>query len=406
MKRSSPNEVCTVQMLWEGSQCPKSASETPPAGRGFTLVELLVVIAIIGILVALMLPAIQSSRESARRASCTNKISQLILALHDYDGAHEHFPAGTINPTGPIKNLPVGQAISWIAPILPYIEERALSANIDMSLSAYDQKNDRARQTTIELLICPSCPANDSPFSNYAGCHHDVEAPIDVNNRGVLFLNSKITRDDLKDGAGYTIFLGEKLPDDYDLGWLSGTPATLRNTGTPLNQTSRKTAGGTALPWVYDYATGETIWQWDNQQIDPISGEMVDTPPAETPEAPTNESPEGVAEGKPKKGPDAEATAQKDPPPDPTAKEVVAEAPPTDKELIPDKNGLLPHSRLGGNPTAPLAVGGFASAHHGGLNFAFGDGSVRFISDSVSASLMGRLANRADGQIVDGKELP
>lgn len=384
----------------------------------FTLVELLVVIAIIGILVSLMLPAIQSSRESARRASCTNKISQLILALHDYDGAHEHFPSGTINPTGPIKNLPVGQAISWIAPILPYVEERALYQNVDMSVSAYDQKNDRARQTTIELLICPSCPASDLPYSNYAGCHHDVEAPIDVNNRGVLFLNSKITRDDLKDGAGYTIFLGEKLPDDYDLGWLSGTPATLRNTGTPLNQNT-KGSGSASFPWIYNYATGETTWQWDTQQMDPISGEMVETPPvddlsespAEDATSPKTETNEAVVDGNtPKDSPTPEATENKDAtndaPAEAVAKEGAAEAPPVDKELIPDKNGLLPHSRLGGNPLAPLAVGGFASRHHGGVNFAFGDGSVRFISDSVSASLMGRLANRADGQIVDGKELP
>jgi prepilin-type processing-associated H-X9-DG protein len=66
---------------------------------------------------------------------------------------------------------------------------------------------------------------------------------------------------------------------------------------------------------------------------------------------------------------------------------------------------MLPRSRLGGNATSPLAVGGFASSHTAGVNFAFGDGSVRFISDDISASLLGRLANRADGQIVDAKEL-
>src|SRR5215213_9018199 len=176
----------------------------------FTLVELLVVIAIIGILVSLLLPAIQASRESARRASCTNKMSQLILAVHDFEAAHEFYPAGTVNPTGPIQNLPNGQHISWIVRILPYIEEQLLYQNIDTALSAYHQKNDRARQTTVEQLICPSNPADAWPYSNYAACHHDVEAPIDATNRGTFFLNSRLTRDEIKDGAAYTLFIGEK----------------------------------------------------------------------------------------------------------------------------------------------------------------------------------------------------
>src|SRR5262245_27516639 len=225
---SLPNRIDCRQVGATSRVAPGTRTRTGPprlvgpTACGFTLVELLVVIAIIGILVALLLPAIQASRESARRASCTNQISQLILAVHDYEAAHEHYPAGTVNPTGPIQNLPNGHHISWVARILPYFEERVLYDNLDLSLSAYHQKNDRARQTTISMLICPSCSADEWPYSNYAGCHHDVEAPIDANNRGVLFLNSRIARDDLKDGATYTIFLGEKLPDDYDLGWLSG----------------------------------------------------------------------------------------------------------------------------------------------------------------------------------------
>src|SRR5262245_7270384 len=159
----------------------------------FTLVELLVVIAIIGILVALLLPAIQASRESARRASCTNNLSQLSLAVHEYEASHEYFPAGTVNPKGPIQNLPNGQHISWIVRILPYFEERTLFDHIDTSLSAYHHKNDRARQTSINTLICPSSPEDDWAFSNYAGCHHDSEAPIDANNNGVFFLNSRLT---------------------------------------------------------------------------------------------------------------------------------------------------------------------------------------------------------------------
>src|SRR5829696_5495312 len=107
--------------------------------NAFTLVELLVVIAIIGILVSLLLPAIQASRESARRASCTNKMSQLILGVHDYESAHEFYPAGTVNPAGPIQNLPNGQHLSWIVRVLPYVEEKVLYESIDTSLSAYHQ---------------------------------------------------------------------------------------------------------------------------------------------------------------------------------------------------------------------------------------------------------------------------
>jgi hypothetical protein len=71
---------------------------------------------------------------------------------------------------------------------------------------------------------------------------------------------------------------------------------------------------------------------------------------------------------------------------------------------VPDENGLLPHSRQGGNPKAPLAVGGFSSSHPIGVNFALGDGSVRFIADKVSEGLMRRLAHRSDGKIIDAVE--
>jgi prepilin-type N-terminal cleavage/methylation domain-containing protein/prepilin-type processing-associated H-X9-DG protein len=374
----------------------------------FTLVELLVVIAIIGILVALMLPAIQASRESARRASCTNNMSQLILAVHDYEAAHEFYPAGTVNPTGPIQNLPNGQHISWIVRILPYIDERALYEQIDTSLSAYKQKNDRARQTTIRQLICPSSWEDEWPYSNYAGCHHDVEAPIDTTNRGVFFLNSRLTRDDIKDGAAYTLFLGEKLVNDFDLGWMSGTPSTLRNAGSPLNQNRGRATTVTIPPWVFSYAKNDAQWQWKNQAVDPAVGEVGGVPPtqaAPSPAAPPTNAPSGTPAN-----PASETPKPKDAPKQSPKEGEVAKPPAeakvaTSPDLTPDKDGMLPHSRLGGNATSPLAVGGFASSHTTGVNFAFGDGSVRFISDDISAGLLGRLANRADGQIVDGKEL-
>jgi prepilin-type N-terminal cleavage/methylation domain-containing protein len=381
--------------------------------RAFTLVELLVVIAIIGILVSLLLPAIQASRESARRAMCSNNFRQIILAVHDYENAHEHYPAGTVNDAGPIRNVPKGHHISWIARILPYLEEKALFANLDLSLSAYHHKNDAARQTVISTLLCPSNPSSDEPYSSYVGCHHDVEAPIDADNRGVFFLNSRLTRDDIKDGAAYTLFIGEKLIEDSDLGWLSGTPATLRNTGSPLNRLNSN-SGWTAgsLQWLYSYERESGDWAWSNEQLDPITGETLQLnpetgvyEPAEgIPAAEVDETPPtGVAaaptEGEPQPNNDASEPTGNDSPPNELIAELGAKP-----ELKPDANGLFPHSRLGGDPAKPLAVGGFSSRHADGVLFALGDGSVRFIADDVSASLMGRLANRADGTTVDARE--
>src|SRR6476646_8785498 len=94
--------------------------------RAFTLVELLVVIAIIGVLVALLLPAVQAAREAARRVSCVNNITQLGLSLHNYEFHYESLPAGVTNPEGPIRNEPQGIHVSWIITILPYLEQNAV----------------------------------------------------------------------------------------------------------------------------------------------------------------------------------------------------------------------------------------------------------------------------------------
>ena len=83
-------------------------------------------------------------------------------------------------------------------------------------------------------LSCPSSGARgDIPC--YAACHHDKEKSIDANDNGVFFLNSVVRYDDITDGSSHTIFIGEKLPDAWDLHWLSGTRSTLRNTGVPID---------------------------------------------------------------------------------------------------------------------------------------------------------------------------
>ena len=197
------------------------------SARGFTLVELLVVIAIIGILVSLLLPAIQAAREAARRSTCQNNVRQLILALHSYELANERFPSGVTNDMGPIRSVAEGNHTSWLAHILPQLDERTRAKNLDYGLGAYDAKNAYIAGLPLAVTQCPS-GRSEGAHSSYAGVHHNVEAPIDEDNHGTLFLNSGVTFDDLHDGSAYTLLVGEKITHpQYDLGWLSGTRATL-----------------------------------------------------------------------------------------------------------------------------------------------------------------------------------
>ena len=209
---------------------------SPPSREhpGFTLVELLVVIAIIGILISLLLPAVQAAREAARRASCMNNLMQVGLALHHYELAHETLPPGVVEAKGPVRSEPIGYHMGWMVQILPHIEERNAFRLIDFTKGAYDKRNVQVRSHRISSYLCPSSTFGGG-LSSYAGCHHDVESPIDKDNHGVLFLNSRISHRDVLDGTPYTIFVGEKTCEGQDLGWMSGTRATLRNTGTVLN---------------------------------------------------------------------------------------------------------------------------------------------------------------------------
>jgi hypothetical protein len=196
--------------------------------RAFTLVELFIVMAIIMVLVGLMLPAIIQVRDAARRLQCSNNLMQIGLALRNYESAHGCLPPGSVDPNRPIKSEDKGYHVGWVVQILPQLDQPNIYASYDFSVGIYDKKNLRAAQVVIETLRCPV-----SGSLSYSACHHDVEAPIDIDNRGVMFLNSSIRREDIHDGASNTIFVGESGP--FGLGWASGTRATLRNTGTPIN---------------------------------------------------------------------------------------------------------------------------------------------------------------------------
>ncbi len=118
------------------------------ARRAFTLVELLVVIAIIGILIALLLPAVQAAREAARRSQCTNNLKQIGLAIHDYmDVCRTHFPPGSPGRT----------RHGFFSLILPFLEQTSVYKDLTLSGSAHSETH---RYTEIPGYVCPSYPGD------------------------------------------------------------------------------------------------------------------------------------------------------------------------------------------------------------------------------------------------------
>ncbi|HEV3344070.1 MAG TPA: DUF1559 domain-containing protein [Pirellulales bacterium] len=320
--------------------------------RAFTLVEVLVAIAIIGILIAMLLPAVQAARETARRHCCANNLSQLVIAVHHYAAAHRVLPPGTIEAGGPIQSRPVGYHLSWVARILPFIEQGNVYDQIDFSVGAYHAKNAAMRQLRLPLLRCPSSRAWGC---SYAGCHHDVEGPIDVDNHSVLFLNSVVGWHDIGDGRAETIFLGERLDGGFELGWTSGTRSTLRNTGTPINCTS--TPGGPLASVVDLGVVG-------SQRV------AVEKP---VPAAQYVTRPVWNFQGDGSVNDDSLPEHEYQPPPLPS-----------------------------GTPGA-LVVGGFESQHVTGAQFAFGDGSVRLLSQDIDVVTYQRMGHRCDGELLDDR---
>lgn len=305
--------------------------ERRPLGRpGFTLVELLVVLAIIGILVGLLLPAVQQARETARRLNCQRNMSQIALSVHAYESSFGRFPAGVVGSKGPIRNVPFGYHHNWIGAVTPYLDLPNLYRAIDYSVGVYDPKNTKARQALPPIL---SCPSSFTSTSCYAGVHHSQEAPIDTTNDGMLFLNSRLRILDVPDGLSTTLLIAEKMPLGIDLGWMSGTRSSLRNTGSILFHQSRFNAGSISI------SIGD-----DSSSFAP-SDLTLDTSQEEM--------------------------------------------------FVYQKTGYL--EDYAGFPSTVLEVGGMASAHNAGLNVSFADGAVRFLPVTVDRVVLQQCASRLDG---------
>ncbi len=211
--------------------------------KAFTLVELLVVIAIIGILMALLLPAVQASREAARRTSCTNNLKQIGLALHMYHDTHQRLPAGWVG-FDPGTSRPHWYGVpgwGWAARLLPFIEQNTVYKSlVRLELPITDPANDAARLFPLKIYRCPSDVGGKTfvlpgggPYlgsgsyspvelaiGNYMGVFgtldlHDVCDPGSPQYNGcagdgAFFLNRGVQFRDVRDGLSQTLVAGER----------------------------------------------------------------------------------------------------------------------------------------------------------------------------------------------------
>ena len=276
------------------SPIPSLLFSSPPGGRrmrtaprrpnpAFTLVELLVVIAVIGVLVGLLLPAVQAAREASRRMSCSNNLKQVGLALHNYESAFGQLPAGyrSFDRYAQITSLDAEDydpvtwdaraGWAWSAAILPQLEQPALYEAIDFGSPLWDPRAAPARETTLRAYLCPSVTGGDDPFTvvdgvnapltkrgspvrlgrtHYVASHGQAEAWDETSGPagglggdvsrvadGPFFRNSRTQFRDVRDGLSNTVFVGEHTSRLSDKAWPGIVPGAFVHPkfATPVN---------------------------------------------------------------------------------------------------------------------------------------------------------------------------
>ena len=311
--------------------------------RGLTLVELLVVIAVIGILVALLLPAVQAARESARRTHCANNLKQLTVAAHNYHDTHDSFPPAFI--LVPTKGSFAGGTTLWVE-LFPYLEEHNLQWAWDYSDYRKNLRGGRNATSAhvIEVLLCPSHPRLENPvdWTNtsqhwpnlawadgfYAASHYGGNGgtlPFNLfsapSEDGVFFQSSRVRLADITDGTSNTFLFGERSQEDpeYD----------------------RLTAA-------FDPGSGPLVkigtWSWAGHSAG--STNSLSTP-------------------------------------------------------VPINYRVPPLPNAGDQLWLIFRQSAFGSDHPGGATFAFADGSVRFIADDLPLKQLQALSTRAGEEVTE-----
>jgi prepilin-type N-terminal cleavage/methylation domain-containing protein/prepilin-type processing-associated H-X9-DG protein len=200
--------------------------------RGLTLVELLVVIAVIGVLIALLLPAVQAAREAARRTGCLNNLRQMGIAMHHHHNVHGAFPPGgvehrwMINPQTGRRYGAAGRQLAWSVFLLPYLEQEPLFGRLDVEKPFDAPENAESAATILSVYICPSTPGGDRLVSGRGPCQYGgiygerITGPNDP-PKGVMLYDRAISIAQITDGTANTLAISEDS-EHADGQWING----------------------------------------------------------------------------------------------------------------------------------------------------------------------------------------
>jgi prepilin-type processing-associated H-X9-DG protein/prepilin-type N-terminal cleavage/methylation domain-containing protein len=312
----------------------------------YTLIELLVVIAIIAVLIGLLLPAVQKVREAANRIKCQNNLKQLALAAHNFHDARCEFPTG-LHMGVKTADGRWAEGTSWMAELLPYIEQDNLSRKWDLG----DFRNNVAGgtdATTAQIISIHRCPSDQLNLRYYFNSHipearglygigtycgnagRRSYPPAGLTRDGIFSLDCKVRLDDITDGSSNTFLFGERGHRDPEYDRIASVDPN----------------------FIFRYPLAN-LGAWGNVvAADPTGGTLDHN---------------------------------------------------TLSTAVPI-NYRVPPSAVVDEPTLYNRLCAFGSGHPGGANFAFADGHVRFVSESIPLTTLQALSTRAGGEVISGDD--
>ena len=348
-KRPQPQTECIGDSRWRFVLASRRSR------RAFTLVEMLVVIAVVGVLVALLLPAVQAARESARRIACANNLRQLGVAAQIHHTSHGHFPAGSVAKADPADATTPWTFYRWstLATLSPYLENTAAYNALNLKVPLYNSSlqispvNQAGVRIAVALFHCPSddglrLRATFGP-TNYAACTGSgIGGGTPNNTDGVSFVNSKTAINQISDGTTQTALMSE---------------STLGTIGGSTHDVQREYKSLLSAPLTEAQCNSSTIWNlsdprgfaWVNGEYRSALYNHYGTPNSRT----------------------------------------------------PDCIGVT----IGGTPQTRYTPYGWRTArslHPGGVNLLLADGGIRFVGDDIEPTTWKALATIRGGESLPG----